>query len=99
IWARAVHNVDASLLAVGVIIFLVYLAHVFGESMRRLLSHSATETPSAVLAIRSHRRQFLLPAIFSLVGVVTVVGVLWLARERLEATTRQRVAEVAAQVE
>jgi hypothetical protein len=99
IWARAVHNIDASLLALGVIIFLVWLAHVFGESLRRLFSHSAAETPAAAPTIRGHRRQFYMPALLSLLGVLAVLSVLWLARDRLEATTAQRVAETDARIE
>ncbi|MEX1183684.1 MAG: hypothetical protein WEF86_10660 [Gemmatimonadota bacterium] len=98
IWARAVHNMDASLLALGVIIFLVWLAHVLGESMRRVLSHSPAATPAAAPTIRAHRRQFVFPALFALAGIVAVVGVLWLARGRLEATTAQRVAETEARI-
>jgi hypothetical protein len=93
IWARAVHNIDASLLALGVIVFLVYLAHVLGESLRRWVSHSPADTPAAAPTIRAHRRQFVIPAALSLLGVIAVVGVLWLARDRVEAATAQRVAD------
>lgn len=97
--ARALHNLDASLLALGVIVFLVWLAHVLGESMRRLLAHSPAETPAAAMTIRAHRRQAVLPAFLGLTGIAIVIGVLWLARERLEATTAQRVAETTSRIE
>src|SRR5688572_826088 len=96
--ARALHSIDASLLALGVIVFLVFLAHVFGESLRRLLSHSSAEVPTAKLTIRAHRRQFGATALLSFVGLVGVVGFLWLAREQLARSTAQRVAETEARI-
>ena len=91
--ARALHNIDASLLALGVIVFLVFLAHVLGESLRRVLAHSERELPAAAPTIRGQRRQFRVTAVLSFVGIVGVVGFLWLAREELERSSAQRVAE------
>jgi hypothetical protein len=82
-----------------VIVFLVYLAHVLGESLRRMLSHSTAESPAAAPTIRSYRRQFTVPAVLGFAGIVTVVSVLWLARDRVEETTAQRAAEVEARIE
>ena len=96
--ARALHSVDASLLALGVIVFLVFLAHVFGESLRRLLSHSSAEVPTAKLTIRAHRRQFGATALLSFVGLIGVIGFLWLARDQLARSTAQRVAETEARI-
>lgn len=96
--ARTLHQIDASVLALGVIVFLVFLAHVFGESMRRRTSMHEAEEPSAATTIRGHRRQFGLAALASLAGILTVVAFLWLAREQLERSTAERVAQVEAQV-
>jgi hypothetical protein len=96
--ARALHNLDASLLALGVIVFLVWLAHTLGESVRRLIAHRPGEAPAAENAIRSHRRQALVPAVVAAVGLVAVLGVLWLGRDRLEATTAARLAETDARI-
>ena len=97
--ARALHNVDASLLALGVIAFLVWLAHTLGESVRRLVAFDPDEAPAAAIAIRSNRRQALVPAIFSVVGLVAVLGVLWLGRDRLESTTAERLRETESRIE
>jgi len=99
VFARTLHNIDASLLALGVIIFLVWLAHVFGQSMRRMLAHTEEEAPTAAVMIRAHRRQALVPAILSFVGLVAVLGVLWLGRERLETTTASRLADTESRIE
>ena len=96
--ARAAHHPDASVLALGVIIFLVFLAHVFGEAVRRCTSLDEAETPSAATTIRGHRRQFRFAALASSVGIVAVLGFLWLARYQLERSTAEQVAEVEAQV-
>jgi hypothetical protein len=96
--ARALHSIDASLLALGVIVFLVFLAHVFGESLRRVLSHSSAEVPAAKLTIRAQRRQFGATAVLSFVGLIGVVGFLWLARDQLARSTAQRVAETDARI-
>jgi hypothetical protein len=99
VFARTLHNIDASLLALGVIIFLVWLAHVFGESLRRILAHTEEEVPTAAVMIRAHRRQAMAPAVFSLIGLVAVLGVLWLGRERLESTTASRLADTESRLE
>jgi hypothetical protein len=96
--ARAAHHPDASVLALGVIIFLVFLAHVFGEAVRRRTSLDEAETPSAATTIRGHRRQFGFAALASSIGIVAVLGFLWLARYQLERSTSEQVAEAQAQV-
>lgn len=96
--ARTLHQIDASVLALGVIVFLVFLAHVFGESMRRRTSLHEAEAPSAATTIRGHRRQFALAAMASLIGILTVIAFLWLAREQLERSTAERVAQIEAEV-
>lgn len=97
--ARAAHNIDASLLALGLIIVLVWIAHAFGESLRRLLAHSADEDPTAVLTIRGQRRQALPPVLLAAVCMVLVICVLWEARDRLGPATAQRVSDVQAKIE
>lgn len=96
--ARAAHHPDASVLALGIIVFLVFLAHVFGEAVRRRTSLDEAEAPAAATTIRGHRRQFGFAALASLVGVIAVLGFLWLARYQLERSTARGVAEVEAQI-
>ncbi|MEX2609217.1 MAG: hypothetical protein WEA24_04665, partial [Gemmatimonadota bacterium] len=97
--ARTLHSIDASLLALGVIVFLVFLAHHFGEALRRVVSLSSRDTPTAATAVRSHRRQFFWSALLSFVGLVGVIAFLFLARNRLETSTAERLADARAQVE
>lgn len=96
--ARILFAPDVSLLAFGVIVFLVFLAHVFGESMRQRIAIREEDLPAASPGIRSHRRQFVLPAALSGLGVVLVVGVLFMARERIKSATDQRLRDAQVQV-
>ncbi|HET9985629.1 MAG TPA: hypothetical protein VFQ38_18650 [Longimicrobiales bacterium] len=96
--ARILFAPDVSLLAFGVIVFLVFLAHVFGESMRQRIAIREEDLPAASPGIRSHRRQFVLPAALSGLGVLLVIGVLFMARERIEAATDQRLRDAQVQV-
>jgi hypothetical protein len=91
VMARAANNVDASILALGTIVFLVWLAHAVGEFSRRWVSHSAVEHPDAALTIRAQKRLSSGPAIVALVGMMIVLSVLFMARSRLDDATRQRV--------
>lgn len=97
--ARALHHIDASLLAAGLIIALVWLAHAFGDSLRRLVTHSAAEHPTAGLTIRGQRRQSWFPTVVAGAGLALIVTVLWLARAQLETTTQLRLAETQAHSE
>lgn len=97
--ARTLFAPDVALLALGVIAFLVFLAHVSGESLRQRVSLREEDAPAARLGIRAHRRQFLLPAVLGGVGALLVVGVLFMARERVRDATVDRLRESEAQVE
>lgn len=96
--ARILFAPDVSLLAFGVIVFLVFLAHVFGESMRQRIAIREEDLPAASPGIRSHRRQFVLPAALSALGMMLVVGVLFMARERIKTATDQRLRDAQVQV-
>jgi hypothetical protein len=98
IFARAMHHIDASLLALGIIVALVWLAHTFGESLRRFITHSPMEHPTAALTIRGQRRQAGFPALFCFIGVGLLLAVLWSARAGLHQTTLNRVAETDTQI-
>ncbi len=89
---------EVALLALGVIAFLVFLAHVGGDAVRNLLAVSEQDLPDARLGIRAHRRQYYAPAVFGLLGAACVVFVLFLARERLERQTAERLVEAESHV-
>lgn len=90
---RIAFTPEVSLLALGVISFLVFLAHMAGDGLRNLVSVNEKELTDATLGIRSHRRQYLVPVVAGGVGALCVVTVLFLAREELRRQTETRLAE------
>lgn len=96
--ARTVMYPDASLLALGVIMFLVFLGHVAGDATRTLASLRESETPDARLGVRRHRRQFWIPAVVSGVGIVFVLFVLFQARTRILSVAETHYAADSSQV-
>ncbi|HEX7120675.1 MAG TPA: hypothetical protein VF212_17915 [Longimicrobiales bacterium] len=90
---------EVSVLALGVIAFLVFLAHIAGDGVRHLLAVSAKELPGATAGIRAHRRQHAVPVVAGVLGAACVVSVLFLAREQLKRQTEARLTEAAAEVE
>ncbi|HEX6939174.1 MAG TPA: hypothetical protein VF158_07150 [Longimicrobiales bacterium] len=96
--ARLLYSPDITLLALGVIAFLVFSAHVFGEAMRRRFALREEDVPAARQGIRAHRRQWLFPPAVSLVAAGTVIAFLFISRERVERAALSRHEEAAAQV-
>lgn len=98
VWARVLFAPDVSLLALGIIVFLLFLGHVLGGSLRRIIAVREEDAPDARLSIQSHRRQFPLPALVSGVGITLVLTVLFLSRNQVERVTRDRLERAAAEV-
>ncbi|HEX7050813.1 MAG TPA: hypothetical protein VF188_11465 [Longimicrobiales bacterium] len=96
--ARLLYAPDITLLALGVIAFLVFSAHVFGESARRLSALREEDLPAARAGIRAHRRQWFFPGVVGILAAGAVITFLFVARERIEQAARERHGEAAAQV-
>lgn len=97
-WYRIALSPEVALLALGVIIFLVILAHVFGESVRRIVAVNERDVPEAGRSVRQYRRQFWIPAGVGLVGGIAVVAFLFMARQEIATFAETRLAEVDAQI-
>ncbi|HUG39425.1 MAG TPA: hypothetical protein VMM12_03015 [Longimicrobiales bacterium] len=89
---------EVALLALGVIVFLVVLAHIFGESMRRIVAVSERDVPEAGRSVRQYRRQFWIPAAVGLIGGVAVVTFLFLARQEIATFAESRLTNVTEQI-
>ena len=87
---RVVFSPDVSLLALGVILFLMFLGHVSGTSLRRLVAFRPKDEPSADFKLGSHSRQAKIPLIASMIGIVLVLGFLFTSRSKLEPVTAKR---------
>jgi hypothetical protein len=88
--ARVLFSPDVTLLALGVILFLMFLGHVLGDSIRALVALRDSDVPRAKTGINAHRRQFPLMATASGVGILLVIGALTASRMQIETVTQQR---------
>lgn len=97
-WYRIALSPEVALLALGVIVFLVVLAHVFGESVRRIVAVNEDDVPEAARSVRQYRRQFWIPAAVGLLGGIAVVTFLFLARQEIATFAESRLAAVDQQI-
>ncbi len=96
---RILFSPDVSLLALGVILFLMFLGHVSGTSLRRLVAFRPKDEPSADFKLGSHSRQAMVPLIASIIGIVLVLGFLFTSRYKLEPVTGKRKAAASQMVD
>lgn len=96
--ARLLFAPDITLLALGVIAFLVFSAHAFGEALRARLALREEELPAARVGIRSHRRQWLLPAVIGALATLLVITFLFVSRVIVEENAKVRHQEAMAEV-
>lgn len=97
-WYRIALSPEVALLALGVIVFLVVLAHIFGESVRRIVAVNERDVPEAGRSVRQYRRQFWIPAAVGLLGGIAVVTFLFLARQEIASFAESRLAAVNEQI-
>jgi hypothetical protein len=96
---RIAFQPDVSLLAFGVVTFLMVLAHFSGSALRRIVSFRPKDETASVLGLRSHRRQAWTPFLGGLCGIVLVVGFLFFARSKLAPVATERRVAAAHQLE
>jgi len=97
-WYRIALAPEVALLALGVIVFLVVLAHIFGESVRRVVAVREQDVPEAGRSVRQYRRQFWIPAGMGLLGGAAVVIFLFLARQEIATFAETRLRFVTEQI-
>ena len=98
-WYRIALSPEVALLALGVIVFLVILAHIFGESVRRIVAVNERDVPEAGRSVRQYRRQFWIPAAVGLLGGIAVIVFLFMARQEIATFAETRLADVNQQIE
>lgn len=96
---RLVFQPEVSLLAFGVVTFLMLLGHFLGSALRRIVAFRPKDESTAVLGLKSHRRQAWLPVIGGFCGIVLVVSFLFFSRAKLSAVTAERLDGAQRQVE
>ena len=97
-WYRVALAPEVALLALGVIVFLVVLAHIFGESVRRLIAVHERDVPEAGRSVRQYRRQFWIPAGVGLIGGIAVITFLFLARQEIASFADSRLTHTTEQI-
>ncbi len=98
VFAQFILRPDATLLAAGVVTFLCVLAHFFGKSMRELIIHRHESQDRSTVAFRSPT-EYLVPMLMSGLGLILVIGVLFVARVKLGEVAEQRFTQDSAIVE
>jgi hypothetical protein len=89
---------DAAILAAGVITFLVVLAHFFGHSLRSLLFQRSAIRSGDTVGSRS-AMEYVVPMVFSGLGLALVLGVLFEARVTLGEVSTDRFVQDSARIE
>jgi hypothetical protein len=88
VWHRFLFHPDVSIFALGVVVFLMLMAHFEGEAIRRWIVFNPDDEPLLAPTLRAHRRQTFTPMIAALVGMFLAISFLYLSRSKLiEATT------------
>jgi hypothetical protein len=98
ILARVTAYPEASILAIGVIILLVFLGDRIGVGARALVAFRDKDAPQLTQALRRHRRQAWTPVIAGVLGGAAVIAVLYMARERIVTNAGERVRETQTQI-
>ena len=92
IWAGIATYPDASILAAGVIILLVFLGDRMGVGARTLVAFRTSDAPALAQGMKRHRRQSFVPLILSVAGAAAVIAVLFMSRERILDKAEERLA-------
>jgi hypothetical protein len=92
--ARLGMHLDATILAFSIILFLVILGHFFGSSFRTMVALHRAEPYVNDELLHRHGRQPKFVAWASLLGIITIVGVLYLARGGIASTAAERLTRV-----
>lgn len=90
LWARIVFSPEVTLLALGVIVFLMFLCHALGGAIRAWWSLRGDERPRALATVSAYRRQRGPIMLASGVGIVLVLAALALSRSQIESATERR---------
>ncbi len=98
VFAQIFLKPDAALLAGGVIVFLMVLAHFFGHSLRELVIHWDPKGRKDRVATRSPLESTV-PIIITGIGLALTLGVLFESRVMLGAVGEERYEQDMAQVE
>lgn len=84
---RLLFHLDVSIFALGVVAFLMVMAHFAGEALRRWFVFNPADEPLLAPTLRANRRQTYLPMCLALFGIFLAVSFLYGSRSRLVEAT------------
>ncbi len=88
VWHRFLFHPDVSIFALGVVVFLMLMAHFEGEAVRRWIVFNPDDEPLLAPTLRAQRRQTFTPMIAAFLGMFLAISFLYFSRSKLiEATT------------
>lgn len=88
LWHRVLFHLDVSIFALGVVAFLMLMAHFEGDAIRRWIVFNPDDEPLLAPTLKSQRRQTFAPMIAAFLGIFLAISFLYLSRSKLiEATT------------
>lgn len=95
---RVLFRPDVSIFALGVVVFLMAMAHFTGESLRRWLVFDPKDEPLLAPSLKAHRRQAYLPMVVAFLGIVLAISFLYGSRRRLVEATGAGMAQAQQEV-
>ncbi len=91
--ARVLAFPETSIIALGALVFLMWLCHIAGASVRKLVVFRPAAGTSAASELRLHRRQAWFPLCSGIAGITLVLGFLFFARGEITPMTLARQAQ------
>jgi hypothetical protein len=84
---RILFQPDVTVFALGVVIFLMALAHFGGEALRRWIVFEPKDEPLLAPSLSTQRRQAVVPIVVSVIGILLAISFLYFSRTRLVMAT------------
>lgn len=84
---RLLFHLDVSIFALGVVVFLMVMAHFAGEAVRRYFVFNPADEPLLAPTLKANRRQTYLPMCLAFAGILLAVSFLYGSRSRLVQAT------------
>jgi hypothetical protein len=80
---RILFHPDVSIFALGVVVFLVLMAHFTGQALRCCVVFDPKDEPLLAPVLKAQRRQWYLPLFAGALGVLLAVSFLYFSRQKL----------------
>jgi hypothetical protein len=90
---RMVFHLDVSIFALGVITFLIVMAHFCGEGLRNWRVFDPKGEPLLASSLESQRSQAVIPIVLGLIAVLLTISFLYFSRSQLVSATTTGIAQ------